>query len=203
MTYFSSCGLMTFSPFFSPEAELRARAVWSKLQEVLDLGEWAVIDDCLGCIVVQTDKCIEIAQQAAVKKLLKRAGMQDCKPVDTPIAAGFKFTKEDCPGPGEEEDVEQSKWYRSILASCIYLGTWTRPDISLAVSKLCKYSKRPGNKHVVGLKRLLRYLRGTENVGLRYDNKGPEVSECMTDSAHGDDYDTRRSTMSYLLFLCA
>ena len=48
----------------------------------------------------------------------------------------------------------------------MYLSTYTRPDISFATSVLARHSQRPGARHWNGVRHLLRYLRGTEDLGL-------------------------------------
>ena len=50
--------------------------------------------------------------------------------------------------------------------SLIYLATCTRPDIAYAVSKVSKYLKNPTEKDWIAVKRILRYLKGIQEVGL-------------------------------------
>ena len=97
---------------------------------------------------------------------------------------------------------DKQKWYRSTVASLIYLANWTRPDISYAVSKLCKFMHNPGKVHCDELKHLLRYLVGTVDYGLRYDAGGaaPAKIHGYFDAAHADCPDTYRSTLAYLFF---
>ena len=132
--------------------------------------------------------------------------MKDCSAEPTPIASGFVFTKKDCPAT-ESEQFElktEARWYRTAVASCLYLSTWTRPDLSYAISKFCKFMSNPGKSHIRAVKRLLRHLKGTIDRCLSYDfSKTPARTGVygFHDSAHADDVDTRRSTMAYLFFL--
>jgi hypothetical protein len=165
------------------------------------------VSDLLG-VTITRDRArlsMTLDQSKATSTLLSRAGMDSCKPVPTPVATNFVFTKNDCPSTDHEtQDLsEQAKWYRSILASCIYLSTWTRPDISFSVSKLSKYMHNPGNKHIEALKRLLRFLKGSESRCLCYDfSNGPHTLGVYGyfDASHADDVDTRKSTMAYIFF---
>jgi hypothetical protein len=50
----------------------------------------------------------------------------------------------------------------------LYLSTYTRPDISFSVSVLTRHSQRLSIRHWNSIKHLLRYLRGTEDLGLLY-----------------------------------
>ena len=88
--------------------------------------------------------------------------------VQIPINPSFVFTSKDC-GVGEDEKGEDSRWYRSVLMSVSYLANWTRPDVAFAVSKLARFMQAPGQKHVKELKRVLRYLRCNQDLGLSMD----------------------------------
>ena len=50
----------------------------------------------------------------------------------------------------------------------MYLANCTRPDIAFSVNLLAKYSSKPTLRHWNGVKHLLRYLRGTSDMGLFY-----------------------------------
>ena len=80
-----------------------------------------------------------------------------------------------------------------------YLSTTTRPDISAAVSVLSQYMSEPSSDHWIGVKRVLRYLRGTMNFGLKFsvDDKNPQLVG-YSDSDWAGDQDTRKSTTGYV-----
>ena len=44
----------------------------------------------------------------------------------------------------------------------------TRPDIALAVEIVARFSTKPKENHMMAIKRILRYLKGTEDYGLWY-----------------------------------
>ena len=50
----------------------------------------------------------------------------------------------------------------------MYLYQWTRPDLSFAVTFLSRYLHRPGEKHPQAVKNVLRYLKGTVELGINY-----------------------------------
>ena len=131
--------------------------------------------------------------------------MKDCKPAATLCPKDFVFTKKDCPTTDAEraELASDQKWYRSILASCIYLVSWTRPDIAFTVSKLSKFMQNPGKEHIKALRRLICYLKASLLYCLLYDFSTPPArndSHGYSDAAHLDDVDTLRSTMAYIFF---
>ena len=63
----------------------------------------------------------------------------------------------------------------------MYLGSATRPDISIAVSKLSRFVSNPVDDHWRALERVMRYLKGTSNYGIHYSGN-PKVLEGYSDS---------------------
>ena len=195
-----------FFLFYPTRNEARAQKLWKELQKEMELDDYEDIHDCLGCVVVRDRKryIISLSQQKPITKLLQRAGLENCSSVDTPMVAGSYLSKSDCPNETEKLSMaDEQTTYRSILAAIIYVLTWTRPDISFAVSKLCRFMHNPGHKHLQALKRLLRYLHGTSSYGLVYSFEKPPLKSGVYgyyDASHADCTDTRRSTLAYYFF---
>ena len=198
--------------FFPTHAKKEALAVWRGLQQELDLDDWEDIDDCLACLVRRdrANRLLELTQQPAIEKLLLRNDMLEANSKETPMTAGLKLSKKQCPS-AEQAAVMSSEqlWYRSVVASLIYFVAWTRPDMAYAVTKLCKYMQNPGREHIIALKRLLRYLKGTKDYGLKYDfSAGAPGTKTgvygFYDASHADCLDTLKSTMAhfFLFFGC-
>ena len=194
--------------FFPPSSTNHAERLWAELQKDLDLDAWEDINDCLACNVTRNHdkKTLTLSQAKAIRATVKRAGLDYSNKADTPIVAGASFTKKDC--PAREQDrlalASTQTWYRSMLASCIYFCTWTRPDIAFAISKLCKFMQNPGEKHITALKRLLRYLNDTADKGLVFNFSSAPAKQGLYgyyDASFADDVDTRRSTIAYVFFL--
>ena len=182
-----------------------AERIKKHIQNEMDLPEWKPVFDCIG-VMVRRDRAartIVLCQSEAIGKLLVKARFDTSKPVDTPVAAGFVFTKNDCVVPSNKAEEELATWYRSILASCIYIYSWTHPEIGFAISKLSKFMQNPGAPHVTALKRLLRYLAGSKDKGLVYSFGRTVPRQGVYgyyDASHADDHDTLRTTMSYIFF---
>lgn len=146
-------------------------------------------------------RTMHISQANCVANLLERAKMSDCNPAPTPCAAGFIFTKKDCPTTPQSDD--QCKEYRSLVALANFISCWTRPDITYTVNKLCKFMSNPGPAHWQALKHLLRYLKGTASMGLYYNF----IQQARVASVHGysdsswaDCVDSSKSTIGYIFF---
>lgn len=92
-----------------------------------------------------------------------------------------------------------SSLYRSIVGGLQYL-TITRPDLSLAVNQAFQFMHLPTNGHFQLVKRLLRYIKGTLDHGLRFTS-GPFTIHAFSDSNWAGDCIDRKSTSGYCVFL--
>ena len=59
--------------------------------------------------------------------------------------------------------------YASAVGSIMYAMVCTQPDISHAISVVSQYMDRPGKGHWQAVKWILRYLKGSTNIGLCFD----------------------------------
>ena len=58
--------------------------------------------------------------------------------------------------------------YREAIGSLLWLSMDTRPDITFAVSQCARYSSDPKPEHWTAVMRVLRYLKGSPDLGLHY-----------------------------------
>jgi hypothetical protein len=91
----------------------------------------------------------------------------------------------------------------------MYAMVGTRPDIAYAVSTLSRFTSNPGPSHWVGVKRVLRYLRGTMQMRVTYGQTGVSVADPTKlpllgycDAAYASSTDDRLS-MTGWVFLVA
>ena len=170
--------------------EQEKQALCSKF-DMVDNGE---ISYCLGLTIKRDrpNKIITISQPQYIENILARFGMQNSRPVATPAEPGMKYCK------FSEGDVSfDVKTYQKAIGSLTYAAICTRPDISSAVGALSQYMANPTETHWTGIKRILRYLRGTTNHGLVYNGHGGTDLVGFSDADWAGDIDTRRSTSGY------
>jgi hypothetical protein len=122
----------------------------------------------LGLQIRQSNQGIFISQIKYIREMLKRFGMEDCKPVITPMQTSCKLSKDD-----DLKSIDQRK-YRSMIGSLLYV-TASRPDVMQAVGHVARFQAAPKESHVLAVKRIFRYLKGTEEFGLWYQ-KGKDLS---------------------------
>ena len=107
---------------------------------------------------------VTLSQKQYVCQIIEKHRMSDAKPVTTPMDPNVVLTK----WSKAPKDNRASNLYAAAIGSLMYAAIGTRPDISFAVQTLSQFSQNPGPDHWVALKRVLRYLQGTQGLGLTY-----------------------------------
>ena len=105
------------------------------------------------------------------QKLLQHAKLGECNVVATPLEARAEFTNE------EGSSRIKSTAYQSLIGSLRYL-THTRPNLLFSMGILSRYMENPNQEHYNGVKRVLRYVKGTEDYRLLY-KKGESDGELI------------------------
>ena len=91
--------------------------------------------------------------------ILDCAGMTDCKLCSTPVDTNPKVAAAD------GAPVADATGFRSLAGVLQYL-TFTRRDIAYVVQQVCLHMHDLRAPHLAVLKRILRYVRGTQHLGL-------------------------------------
>ena len=104
---------------------------------------------------------IFICQAKYSKELIKKFGLEDSKIYNTPMATTIKLDKDD---HGKCVDI---KLYRSMIGSLLYL-TASTPDIMFSVCLCARFQSYPKESHLIAVKRIIRYVKGTIGMGLYY-----------------------------------
>jgi len=86
------------------------------------------------------------------------------------------------------------------------LDTRDRPDLAFSINKLAQYCGNPTERHWKGVKRILRFVKGSIRVGLILGNREecgiPKVLVVgYFDAAYMDDTQDRHSTMEYIFIM--
>ncbi|KZO91857.1 hypothetical protein CALVIDRAFT_467694, partial [Calocera viscosa TUFC12733] len=75
------------------------------------------------------------------------------------------------------------------------------PDISYAISALGQFNANPGREHWLAVKRVLRYLAGTKEMGLVLAHGGEHGLVGWSDADWAGDHEDRKSTSGYIFML--
>jgi hypothetical protein len=72
------------------------------------------------------------------------------------------------------------KLFHTMVAKLLFVSKWAQPDIMTAVAFLCTGAKTPDNDEYKKLGKVMRYLRGTPNIGVtRQCDGGPIIKWWM------------------------
>ena len=139
-------------------------------------------------------KVMEISQ-TAFDMVLDKFGMADCKPVLTPMEGTLTKTK--C------KEIKPDSEYMKLVGCLLYAALVTRPDIAFAVQLLGKHLQAASTEHGIAAKRVLRYLKSTREIGLKYtgNTTGSFTLVGYADADYAGEKDNRRSTSGYAFTL--
>jgi len=144
------------------------------------------------------DGSMLLTQTKYITDLLRRHGMEDCHPVSTPMAEA-RLTK----APDTYKcDPEALAAYRTLIGELMHLMVQTRPDLAYSISRLAQFMSNPTEDHWKALKRILRYLQSTKDLGICYaKSPGNLTVSAWTDASWGEDPDDSRSTNGYVILM--
>ena len=95
--------------------------------------------------------------------MLEHFKFENCNPVKVPMRANLHLEEAKSPLVSVTKAT-----MLSLVGKGIWLATTTRPDIAVAIGNLARSMVEPMEEHWIAAKQLLRYLRGTVDVGLQF-----------------------------------
>ena len=178
-----------------------------------DLGN---VDEILGCRVHVNHALgiVTMDQRKYTSNILEKyLDSTEQTWLDTPADSSIVLTQDLGPLTEAETISMQTIPYREVIGCLLWLSLGTRPDITYAVSQVAKFSANPGQVHWKAVKRILRYLNGTRNLGLIFYNLSPTAQHLFpntitsmiptgfVDADYARDTSTRRSCTGFIFFL--
>jgi hypothetical protein len=115
----------------------------------------------LGFQIKQLKEGTFICQTKYTYDMLRKFDMEKAKPIKTPMPTNGHLDLD------KDGKVVDQKVYRFMIGSLPYLCA-SRPDIMLSVYMCARFQANPKECHLVAVKRTLRYLVHTPNLGLWY-----------------------------------
>jgi hypothetical protein len=154
----------------------------------------------LGMHIIRdrSKKQLWLSQERYVTKVLQRFNMLEAKPVGSTLPTNCRLSGEQSPKTKTEKADMMKVSYASAVGSLMYAMVCTRPDIGYAVGVMSRFISNPGKEHWNAVKWILRYLKGTSNMCLRF-SFGKAQLDGLTDSDMSADVDTSRSTSGYVI----
>jgi hypothetical protein len=91
--------------------------------------------------------------------MFKKFGMKDAKGICTPMGTNGSLDSD------TSGNMMDQKMYRSIIGSLLFM-TISRPDVIFSVCMCARFQASLRESHLKAIKRILRYLKHTQNIGL-------------------------------------
>ncbi|GJU20694.1 retrovirus-related pol polyprotein from transposon TNT 1-94 [Tanacetum coccineum] len=108
---------------------------------IFEMSMMGELNFFLGLQIKQMEDGIFFNQSKYIKEMLKKFGLEDSKPMKTPMSSDTKLTKDE-----ECESVDSTK-YRGMIGSLLYL-TASRPDIMFSVCLCARFQEAPKTSHL-------------------------------------------------------
>ncbi|XP_070013708.1 secreted RxLR effector protein 161-like [Nicotiana sylvestris] len=154
------------------------------------MGEANVI---LCMKIIRDDNNLMLTQEHYIERILKKFDNFDVVPVSTPYDTSSQLKK------NKGDAVDQNK-YAQIIGSLMHLMNFTRLDIAYVVCRLSRYTQNSNHDHWNALVRVMKYLRGTMNYGIKYSGF-LTILEGYSDANWISDSDETKSTSDYVFTL--
>jgi hypothetical protein len=185
--------------FFGETSEIiKAKANLKRLFPCTDSGS---CKNMLSIHLSQNVDTVTMDQTAYIESLLKDFRMNLAKPSPSPMASGVTWTKT---APGDELPDDLSALFSKGVGCLLYLASTTRPDISFVATSLSQFSRNPSKAHWEGFRHVLKYLKGTKDLGITYHKKttgeAPNIS-CFADADWGSNPVDRKSFSGFLVLV--
>jgi hypothetical protein len=126
--------------------------------EMSMIGELSYI---LGLQIKQLKNDTFVSQSKYIKDMFKKFSMIDSQSISTQMGTNSNL---DSDASGNMVD---QKLYRSMIGSLLYV-TVSRLDVMFSVCMCARFQASPRESHLKATKRISRYLKHTQNIGLWY-----------------------------------
>ncbi|SGY35039.1 BQ5605_C002g01719 [Microbotryum silenes-dioicae] len=138
---------------------------------------------------------ITLSQERYLRDILARFQFADAKPAGVPMQPGVVLDFENLSATPED-----CTRYLQAIGLLMYAAVGTRPDLAFVVSYLARFLQQPGPEHWTAIKHVLRYIKGTLDLGLTY-RKTNQPLHGYSDANWGACLTTLQSTMGYAFIL--
>ena len=164
------------------EAADRIGAMMGEKFKMHDLGE---LKFSLGMKIEQTNEFIKISQTSYIDKLVEKFNMQDCRDIDTPLP------KKPQADETNNTPFENVNLYQQLIGGLIYVSNATRPDIAYSVGYLARSMQKPTQADWINGKRVIRYLKATRMLGLKYFKDSSKTAVGYSDASYAEEKDAK------------
>ena len=111
--------------------------------------------------------------------LIEKAGLDQpqTKTVQTPYRSGFPVDTIPDMDMSQSDRDKTNKKLQELVGSLNWISTQTRPDISTITNMIAQYNSKASPGHIEAAKYAIRYLKGTQNMGIKFSSKAQSEIE--------------------------
>lgn len=131
------------------------------MQGEFEMSMMGKMNNFLGMQIKKLKNGIFINQSKYCIEVLKRFNMYNCKAMATSMGS---ITYVDQDESGVSSDITK---YRGMIGSLLYLTT-SHPNIMFSVCLCVRFQANQKETHLASVKIIMKYLKGTTNIGLWY-----------------------------------
>lgn len=174
-----------------------------KEYEMKDLGK---VNTIIGWQITRDTamRTMKIGQSAFIRDLVIEEGLEECNANVIPMKACSAIEMLD----PDDYDKTNLHEYQRLIGKLMYLSCRTRPDIAFAVGQLSRHNADPRKGHLRAAKRVVRYLKGTMQMGLIFGRESclpkdppPYDLKGYANSNFAGDPEDPKSVMGHCFFL--
>ncbi|KAL9831089.1 putative RNA-directed DNA polymerase [Arabidopsis thaliana] len=166
-----------------------------KLSERFEMKDLGAAKKILGMEITRerSKGTLTLSQEDYLNKVLKLYKMEQCKPVMTRLGVHLKMQAASEQQLLDDEEYMKSVPYSNAVGSIMYSMIGTRPDLAYPVGIISRFMNLPIKEHWLGVKWVLRYIRGTLKMKLCYKRGLDFILRGYCDSDQAANVDNRRS----------
>jgi hypothetical protein len=155
------------------------------IKDNVDLEDQGEIEDYIGVNVSRNDDgSITLSQPHLIASILKDLRLtNDSKTATTPALSSV-LLHADLEGEPHDGNFEM----RSVIGKLNYLEKCTRPELGYAVHQCARFMANPKKSHAQAVKRIGRYLLGTQTRGTILRPDKTRSFECYVDAGFAGDW---------------
>jgi len=166
-----------------------------KLSERFEMKDLGAAKKILGMEITRerSKGTLTLSQEDYLNKVLELYKMEQCKPVMTRLGVHLKMQAASEQQLLDDEEYMKSVPYSNAVGSIMYSMIGTRPDLAYPVGIISRFMSLPIKEHWLGVKWVLRYIRGTLKMKLCYKRGLDFILRGYCDSDQAANVDNRRS----------
>lgn len=137
-----------------------------------------------------------------ISRAVEKYNLSDANPVPSPLPPDALAILDRAKSTVNQIEAQGQYPYRSLVGELLWIATVVRIDIAFSANLLARYLSNFTSIHWDMAKRVLKYLKGTENLGIVYrasDTIDKPMAYC--DSDYGGDLGDRKSVSGFVVMM--